>query len=172
MSTRGYLLFRTRWNGPYEAYYQHHDTYPTGLGISLVEVLKTTAHMEGKITPEKIVQELNSMGYNLQKAQRTLSKPEQAFQIQSDIEWIYAVTIDDTPESSSLAIYKTSNLHTNVDFCFKAWSSILRYFPSSHEIPREMHQLEQSANITLHAIGAYEEATSREKPEMPQLQPL
>ena len=104
-------------------------------------------------------------------AQRTLSKPEQAFQIQSDIEWIYAVTIDDTPESSSLAIYRTSNLHTNVDFCFKAWSSILRYFPSSHEIPRELHQLEQSANLTLHAIGAYEEATNREKPEMPQLQP-
>jgi len=72
MSTRGYLLFHTRWNGPYEAYYQHHDTYPTGLGISLVEVLKTTAHMEGKITPEKIVQELNSRGYNLQSAQRRL----------------------------------------------------------------------------------------------------
>jgi len=104
MSTRGYLLFRTQWNGPYEAYYQHHDTYPTGLGISLVEVLKTTAHMEGKITPEKIVQELNSMGYNLQRAQRTLSKPEQAFQHQSHIEWIYAVTIDDTPESSSLQL--------------------------------------------------------------------
>jgi len=169
MSTRGYLLFHTRWNGPYEAYYQHHDTYPTGLGISLVEVLKTTAHMEDKITPEKIVQELNSMGYNLQKAQRTFSKPEQAFQIQSDIEWIYAVTIDDTPESSSLAIYKTSNPITDTRFCFKAWSSILRYFPSSHEIPREMQQLEQSANLTLHAIGAYEEAANREKPEMPQL---
>ena len=172
MSTRGYLLFQTRWNGPYEAYYQHHDTYPTGLGISLVDVLKTTAHMEDKITPEKIVEELNTRGYNLQRAQRTLSKPEQAFQIQSDIEWIYAVTIDDTPESSSLAIYRTSNPITDTHFCFKAWSSILRYFPSSHEIPREIHQLEQSANITLHAIGAYEEATNREKPEMPQLQPL
>jgi len=169
MSTRGYLLFRTRWNGPYEAYYQHHDTYPTGLGISLVDVLKTTAHREGKITPEKIVQELNSMGYNLQRSQRNFSKPEQAFQIQSDIEWIYAVTIDDTPESSSLAIYRTSNPITDTDFCFKAWSCYLRYFPSSHEIPREMQQLEQSANLTLHAIVAYEEATSREKPEMPQL---
>jgi len=172
LSTRGYLLFRTRWNGPYEAYYQHHDTYPTGLGISLVEVLKTTAHMEDKIVPEKIVEELNSMGYNLQRAQKAFSKPEQAFQHQGDIEWIYAVTIDDTPENSSLTIYKTSNPYTDTDFCFKAWSSSLRYFPSSHEIPREMHQLEQSANLTLHAIGAYEEATSREKPEMPQLRPL
>ena len=71
MSTRGYLLFRSRWNGPLTAYYQHHDTYPTGLGISLVEALKTTAHMEDKITPEKIVQELNSRGYNLQRAQKT-----------------------------------------------------------------------------------------------------
>jgi len=172
MSTRGYLLFRTRWNGPYEAYYQHHDTYPTGLGISLVEVLKTTAHMEGKITPEKIVQELNTRGYNLQRTQRTLSKPEQAFQIQSDIEWIYAVTIDDTPESSSLAIYKTSNPYTDTDFCFKVWSSYIRYFPSSIETPRLMHQLEISANMTLRGIAAYEEATKREKPEMPQLQPL
>jgi len=169
MSTRGYLLFRTRWNGPYEAYYQHHDTYPTSLGINLIDALITAADMEGKITTESIIEDLNKRGYKLRRAERTFSKPEQAFQHQSDIEWIYAVTVDDTPESSSLAIYKTSNPITDTHFCFKAWSSILRYFPSSHEIPREMHQLEQSANLTLNAIGAYEEATSREKPEMPQL---
>ena len=72
MSTRGYLLFRRRWCGALTAYYQHHDTYPTSLGKDLIDVLIKVADMEGKITPEKIVQELNSRGYNLQSAQRRL----------------------------------------------------------------------------------------------------
>jgi len=172
MSTRGYLLFRRRWCGALTAYYQHHDTYPTSLGKDLINVLIKAADLEGTLTTENIVEDLNKLGYNLRKAARTFSKPEQVFlEHQSDIEWIYVIDLHDTPNSTSLAIYKTSNPYTDTDFCFKAWSSILRYFPSSHEIPREMHQLEQSANLTLHAIGAYEEATSREKPEMPQLQP-
>ena len=172
MSTRGYLLFRRRWCGPLTAYYQHHDTYPTSLGKDIIDVLVMAAD-DNQLTQENIVEDLNKRGYNLRKTDRAFSKPEQVFlEHQSDIEWMYVIDLHDSPNSSSLEIWKTSNPITDTDFCFKVWSSYIRYFPSSHETPTLMHQLELTANMTLRGIAAYEEATKREKPEMPQLQPL
>ena len=172
MSTRGYLLFRRRWNGPLTAYYQHMDTYPTGLGVDLIDALVGMGDAEGTLAIESIVKDLNSRRYNLQKTERAFSKPEQVFlEHQSDIEWMYVIDLHDSPNSSSLEIWKTSNPITDTDFCFKVWSSYVRYFPSSHETPNLMHTLEITANMTITAIAAYEEATKREKPEMPQLQP-
>jgi len=161
MSTRGYLLFRCRWCGPLTAYYQHHDTYPTGLGKDTIDVLVMAAD-DNQLTQENIVEDLNKRGYNLRKTDKTFSKPEQVFlEHQSDIEWIYVIDLHDSPNSSSLEIYKTSNPITDTDFCFKVWSSYIRYFPSSHETPTLMHHLELTANMTLNALAAYEEAQKR-----------
>ena len=162
MSTRGYLLFRRRWNGPLTAYYQHMDTYPTGLGADVIDALIIAADADGNITTEGIVKDLNERGYNLQKAERSFSKPEQVFlEYQSDIEWIYVIDLHDTPNSTSLQIWKTSNPITDTDFCFKVWSSYVRYFPSSHETPNLMYTLELTANMALNALAAYEEATQK-----------
>ena len=162
MGTRGYLLFRRRWCGALTAYYQHLDTYPTGLGVDVIDALITAADAEGTITTEGIIADLNKRGYNLQKAERSFSKPEQVFlEYQSDIEWIYVIDLNDTPNSTSLEIWKTSNPITETDFCFKVWSSYVRYFPSSHETPNLMHTLEITANMTITAIAAYEEANNK-----------
>jgi len=162
LSTRGYLLFRRRWNGPLTAYYQHMDTYPTGLGADIIDALICLEDAEGTIAIQSIVTDLNSRGYNLRKAERSFSKPEQVFlEYQNDIEWIYVIDLNDTPNSTSLAIYKTSNPITETDFCFKVWSSYVRYFPSSHETPNLMHTLEITANMTITAIAAYEEANNK-----------
>ena len=168
MSTRGYLLFRRRWCGALTAYYQHHDTYPTSLGKDIIDALIIAADMEGTITIENIVEDLNKRGYNLQKAERSFSKPEQVFlEYQSDIEWIYVIDLNDTPNSTSLQIWKTSNPITDTDFCFKVWSSYVRYFPSSHETPNLMYTLELTANMALNALAAYEEATKKCKQPFP-----
>ena len=169
MSTRGYLLFRRRWNGPLTAYYQHMDTYPTGLGVDLMDALIGLGDAEGTIAIKSIVNDLNNRGYKLQKTERTFSKPQQVFlDYQGDIEWIYVIDLNDTPNSTSLQIWKTSNPHTETDFCFKVWSSYVRYFPSSHETPNLMHTLEISANMTLNALVAYEEAAQRRQISNPQ----
>lgn len=170
MSTRGYLLFRSRWNGPLTAYYQHHDAYPTGLGADVIEALRILEYFREELTAERVVKHLNEIGYNLRRSQRSFSNPEQVFQYQGDIEWIYVVTAEDAPEHTRLEIFRTSNPYTDTPFCFKAWSSRLRFFPTTHETPKEMHTLEMSTNITLNAIVAYEEATIREKQKVPQLQ--
>ena len=51
VSTRGAVLFEVS-SGHYEAYYNHCDSYPTGLGVRLAEMLK-----RGK-TAREIVGEL------------------------------------------------------------------------------------------------------------------
>jgi len=161
MSTRGYLLFRRHWNGPLIPYYQHHDTYPTGLGADLIETMRTLEHMHGQISEEQIIEEMNKMGYNLRKAQIIMSKPEEAFEYQGDIEWVYVVDLSDAP---SLEIWKTSNLYTEKDFTFQVWRSYLRYFPSPTENPALMRQLEISTNIALNALSTYEKTQMRSHP--------
>lgn len=160
MSTRGMLAIQWYANCDYELLYRHNDTYPTSLGVQLMELLQASASFNFK--REQIIEELQKLG--LEDKKRSVTKPEEAFlRIQGDLEWIYSVELQDRADLSSLTISRTSNPHEfSRQFVFRVWFGYVRFFPN-HHFYEEMLAVERSAGIALNCLEAYESGEARTK---------
>jgi hypothetical protein len=141
--------------GSFGVFYRHTDTYPTGLGVELLELLKGQASGNpSAIDMARLIEELGLKDYRTY-----VSKPEDAFpKVQADVEWIYVVRPNTRPNLTSVAIYRTSNpdLIRGPDFVFSAWFSYVEYFPE--DIKARMAEVERISEITLNGLAAYHRA--------------
>ena len=155
MSTRGMVVFGRNTAGGGPAYYRHHDTYPTGLGLKLIELMR-----QGK-SEEEIATEAG-LAYEV-----IVSRVEYTFlKLQGDLDWVYLIQDVRRGDSASLEIYRTSNpVFSEPKFIFPVWFSYVRFFPSRREAPRVMERVEHTAEVVLHALAAYHEALRRDEDE-------
>jgi len=154
MGTRGFVLLGGK-EGGFRVYYRHTDAYPTGLGVELLRVLK--------LNPAKDIYELRQKivrGLQLEDYEVYVESPEGAFPgVQGDVEWIYAVRLDDRDAGlSTVTIYRTSVPVPDVDFVFPVFSSYVSFLPSPEDIPARMAEVERAAEIVLSALRGYHRA--------------
>ena len=148
MATRGIVLFETSPH-TYRVFYRHYDSYPTGLGLQLIHLLKQAK------TLKEVVEESHLEDYKTH-----IYKVEDAFlKVQGDIEWIYVIHFEENPEYSGISIYRTSNPWTKVDFVYPVWSCFVKFLPE--DLESEMRYVEMTARMVLRALAAYEEASKR-----------
>ena len=161
MGTRGFVLLGGK-EGSYRVYYRQTDTYPTGLGAELLRVLKLNLARDIYELRRKIVGELHLEDYEVY-----VDSPEGAFpDIQGDVEWIYAVRLDDRDMgATSVTIYRTSFPALDADFIFPVFSSYVDFLPSPEDIPARMAEVERIAEIVLNALESYHKALTRAKRE-------
>lgn len=73
MSTRGFVLIGD--DGNFRVLYRHTDTYPTGLGVELLEMLRRQAGGNpSAVDMARLIEELGLEDYRT-----NVSKPEDAF---------------------------------------------------------------------------------------------
>ena len=152
MGTRSITLFR-EWDGPYIPHYRHMDGYPTALGLELINCLKKG------YTEEQIIEEcgLTPPGKDgIFRNHHALAKPEDAFKIQGDLDYIYVVGDLSRQYTTSLEIYRTSNPYDLPPFVFLLWTSYVKFFPD--DPVHTMKDIERDGAITLKALVAYHEA--------------
>ena len=148
MSTRGMVVFSQNAAGGGAAYYKHHDTYPTGLGLRLIELMR-----QGK-SEEQIAAEAGL------EYEAHVARVEYTFlKLQGDLEWVYLIRDIRRGEFASLQIYRTSNPRfSELKFIFPVWFSYVQFFPSRQEAPKMMEGVEHKAEVALSALAAYHEA--------------
>jgi hypothetical protein len=159
MGTRGFVLLGGK-EGGFRVYYRHTDAYPTGLGVELLRMLKLNpARGTGELR-RKIVEGLRLEDYRVY-----VESPEGAFPgVQGDVEWIYAVRLDDRDAGlTSVTIYRTSVPALDVDFVFPVFSSYVDFLPSPEDIPARMAEVERIAEIVLSALESYHKALTMAK---------
>ncbi len=132
------------------AYYRHHDTYPTCLGVELLVILKEMAK-ERDFSLRTFKERLAVL--NAKEQMGIFSAPEQVFSRQGDLEWIYTVELVDA-DHTCLSIYRTSNPWLEKKMVWKVWGSFLRYLPA--EIEEEMRIIEEMAECVLMALREFE----------------
>lgn len=147
MSTRACVCFSNTARMSWEVYYKHHDGYPTGLGLELAKLLKKNA------TKDRIIRKLSLENYR-----RLIRSPEEAFtKIQGDLEWIYAIAINEKdPAWSAMRIYKTSNPAMDVGFVFPVWGCYAKLLPKN--LKTTMEYVEMAVGVALNMLSAYREA--------------
>jgi len=161
VSTRGMVLFGDGDGGNvYQAYYKHCDSYPTGLGVEIVRILKRPIK-NGK---EDIINELgledeHKRFYGVFGEDAAMA----AFNYQGDLEWIYVINLG---PRTSLQIFRTSNpaVRGGPRFVFPVWGRYLRYMPGDMlHLWQEMTEAERMAGIALVAIAAYHRAVQTQE---------
>jgi hypothetical protein len=166
MSTRGAVVIQHYHNGRYEIHYRHTDTYPTNLGIDLLEKMKAQAMFGKEISIDDLVKELG-----LEVTGHSVEKPEDAFlEYQGDLEWIYVIENPHDLLTTSVAILRTScpdfwrmeKGKNRPDFTFRVWSSYLRFLSIDvAEIASKMRSVESMAEIALSAVASYHYAVKK-----------
>ena len=148
MSTRGMVVFSQNATGGGPAYYKHHDTYPTGLGLKLIELMRQGRSEEQIVTQVGLEYEAH------------VSRVEYTFlRLQGDLEWVYLIRDIRRGEFASLQIYRTSNpKFSEPEFIFPVWFSYVQFFPSRRETPKVMERVQYTAEVALSALAAYHEA--------------
>jgi len=161
MGTRGFILLGSK-EGSYRVYYRQLDTYPTGLGAELLRILKLNLARDIYELKQNIVGGLHLKDYEVY-----VDSPEGAFpDIQGDVEWIYAVRLDDRDMgATSVTIYRTSFPALDVDFIFPVFSSYVDFLPSPEDIPARMAEVERIAEIVLSALESYHKTLTMAKRE-------
>jgi hypothetical protein len=161
MGTRGFVLLGGK-EGSFRVYYRHTDAYPTGLGVELLRALKLGLARGAGELRRRIVEGLRLEDYGVY-----VESPEGAFPgVQGDVEWIYAVRLDDRDAgSTSVTIYRTSCPALDVDFVFPVFSSYVDFLPSPEDIPARMAEVERIAEIVLSALESYHKALTMAKRE-------
>jgi hypothetical protein len=149
VSTRGFVLVGD--DGSFRVLYRHTDTYPTGLGVELLELIKGQASgNQSAVDVAGLIEELGLEDYRTR-----VSRPEYAFpRVQADVEWIYVIRPNTRPNLTSVQIFRTSNpnvLH-GPDFLFSCWFSYAKNFPD--EIEGTMRQIELVAEAVVSGLGA------------------
>lgn len=157
MGLRAVVLFQ-RFQGPYKAYYKHDDGNPTHLGRKLIEVLQycydkgyTGAEYEeeiGRIDRLELYKDVVIDFWH----------PEEAFELQSDAEWIY--TISSVDNSPYFTIYRTSNPYRLPSFIFKVWGSYIRYLkdltePYGKTVLEVLKDVQITASMMVKALESY-----------------
>jgi hypothetical protein len=150
VSTRGFVLMGD--DGSFRVLYRHTDTYPTGLGVELLEMLKGQA--SGNPSAVDIARLIESLG--LEDYRTSVSRPEDAFpKVQAGVEWIYVVRPNTRPKLTSVQVFRTSNpdmIH-GPDFVFSVWFSYVEHFPD--DIGARMAEVERTAEVVLNCMAAY-----------------
>jgi hypothetical protein len=154
MTTRGFVLLGGK-EGGFRVYYRHADAYPTGLGVELLRALKLGLARGAGELGRRMVEGLRLEDYGVY-----VESPEDAFPgVQGDVEWIYAVRLDDRDAgSTTVTIYRTSCPALDVDFAFPVFSSYVSLLPSPEDIPARMAEVERVAEVVLSALKSYHEA--------------
>lgn len=102
MGTRGHYVFR--YKNKWYVFYNHWDSYPSGLGQDIVNELKGIDWEEVKRLLEKITTEDINDGYNFKGLMETLKNPkdyilefieEKYVGLRNDIEYVYTIDIDE-----------------------------------------------------------------------------
>jgi len=145
-------------NGSYELFYRHCDGYATGLGVELIEALKSG------IPVEQILRQVGA-----EPEHKYVEKPEDAFlTVQGDLEWIYVIRDIDSDKTRNLEIIKTScpyfwqfgkDRTVQRNFAFPVWFSYVCFFPEDYK--ERMREVELMAEIAIHCLEAY--AKSKEE---------
>jgi len=150
MSTRGAIAVREGRHSSFVAFYRHHDTYPTCLGVELLAILKEMAK-EGDFSLRTFKERLADI--NAKEQMGIFSSPEQVFRVQGDLEWIYTVELVDA-DHTCLSIYRTSNPWMEKSMVWRVWGSFLRYAPADAE--GEMRMIDGMAECILMALREFE----------------
>jgi hypothetical protein len=156
LSTRGFVLIDD--DGSFRVFYRHTDTYPTGLGVELLEMLKGQA--SGNPSAGVVAGLIEELG--LEDYRTRVSRPEDAFpKVQADVEWIYVVRPNTRPNLTSVQVFRTSNpdLIHGPDFAFSVLFSYVEHFPE--DIEARMAEVERTAEIVLNALTGYHKAKNR-----------
>ena len=150
MGTRACVLFGNRGENSWRVYYRHNDGYPRALGLELAEAIKRG------LSKDEIIKRLSLEDYHT-----FVCSPEEPFtKIQGDLEWIYAVILNEGEiDWSSLRIYRTSNPRVDVDFVFLVWGSYAKLFPE--DLMAAMENIELTAEVALNAVAAYHLANQK-----------
>ena len=147
------VLFKTGPNGNYILYYRHTDGYPTGMGVDLIDAIRTTETRDFYQAVKEIAEKCA-----LQDEKRSIDKPEDAFlKVQGDLEYLYVIENLYEVDTRSLTIYKTSNPRKLPDFVFSIWFSYAQFFPE--DVGARMGEIERTARIILKALEAYHQAS-------------